>query len=395
MLAHVGSLLDAGHEVDLVGSGRTPLPSVLQDAPRLHVHVVDTGHPGRVGRLGVAVAMGIRGVRLGWRLSRTLLWEIPPPDVMLVQVPPSLPTVPVAVLAARLRRATLIVDWHNLGWSVLALRLGTRHALVRATRYTELALGRRADGHVAVSSVLSRWLAERGMGPVAVLHDGVSSIRPFPPARTDLPRDPLVVVAPMGWTRDDDLPLLGEAIRLLTKRIGAATGYRKTLRLIVSGNGPLRADWSPRLRALAGDGLRIETPDVSVDEYPTLLASAHLGLSIHRSSSAMDLPMKVVEFRAVGLPVLALEDDAPLEEIAPPGCGVLRYGSGEELAERLFTMLGEIDAETGLLARLTAEARSHHPASWETEWTRVMTPLLSSARERRPSGRGRGPGAQT
>ena len=391
MLAHVGSLLESGYEVDLVGGARTPLPSILQGASRLHVHVVDAGDSGRAGRLGVAVGMGIRGMRLAWRLARTLVWEIPPPNVILMQVPPSLPTVPVAILAARLRRATLIVDWHNLGWSVLALRLGRKHALVRATRYAELVFGRRAHGHVAVSSVLSRWLGERGMGEVAILHDGISSIRPFPPARTDLPRDPLVVVAPMGWTRDDDLPLLAEAIRILSVRIDDGSGSRRALRLIVSGNGPVRDHWAPRLRAFGGGRVQIETPDVAADDYPMLLATAHLGLSVHRSSSGMDLPMKVVEFRGVGLPVLALEDGSPLEEIAPPGCGVLRYRSGEELAERLLTMFGEVDAETGLLARLTGEARSHPPASWETEWTRVMGPLLPRPYEWRQTANGSGP----
>jgi len=376
MLAHVWSLLGAGHEVHLVGGGRTPLPPALRGVPRLHLHALDGGDAGRGGGLRATLATGVRGVRLGWQLAKTLFRGTPPPDLMLVQTPPPIPTLPIAILAARLRGARLIVDWHNLGWTLLALRFGPRHPLVWVTRHAEFAFGRLVVGHLAVSAALARRLAAQGMGEVAVLHDSPSSVRPFPPARTDLPDDPLVVVAPMGWTRDDDLPLLGEALRVLTRQLGHGPGRRRGLRILVSGNGPQRSDWGPRLRALGGDWLQVETPDVPTEDYPELLASAHLGLSIHRSSSGVDLPMKIVELQAVGVPILTIEDGSPLDEIALVGSGVLRYQSAEQLAGHLLTMLREEGAGTGLLAQLTAEVRGRPRASWDAEWTRVMAPLL-------------------
>lgn len=49
-----------------------------------------------------------------------------------MQNPPSIPTLAVAWLAARLRGAALVVDWHNLGFSILSHSRGSdRHPLVR------------------------------------------------------------------------------------------------------------------------------------------------------------------------------------------------------------------------------------------------------------------------
>ena len=377
MLAHAGSLLRAGHEVHLVGTARTPLPSSLQDDARLHVHPLHDGGAGRGQGMAGAIATGVRGLRLGWRLAGTLFRNTPRPDLILVQTPPPIPTLPVAMLAAHLRGAKLVVDWHNLGWTLLALRFGPGHLLVRATRFAELWFGGRADAHVAVSQALAHRLGALGMGDVVVLHDGPSSVRPFSPARGDLPEDPLVVVAPMGWTRDDDLPLLAAALQRLSEHLEADPWREGNLRLLVSGNGPLRREWGERLRALGSGRIQVETPDVPVEEYPALLAAAHLGISIHRSSSGLDLPMKIVELHAVGVPVLALEDGSPLEEIAPPGSGVLCYRNADELAELLWTMLTEGGGEEGgLLRRLTTEVRHRPRMSWDEHWRVAMDPLL-------------------
>lgn len=38
-------------------------------------------------------------------------------------------------LVAKLRGCKIIIDWHNLGWSILALRLGQEHPFVKVAKW--------------------------------------------------------------------------------------------------------------------------------------------------------------------------------------------------------------------------------------------------------------------
>src|SRR5262249_34790146 len=161
------------------------------------------------------------------RLVFLFLVVIRKPDVILVQNPPAIPTLLVALMAARLRGARLVVDWHNFGWAVLALALGPRHPAVGLARWFETTLGRRADAHLCVSEALGDVLRLGwGLRPVTVLHDRPAErFAPLPAAARlarrrrlldDLGfpgRDLAVIVSPTSWTRDEDFDLLLDSVR--------------------------------------------------------------------------------------------------------------------------------------------------------------------------------------
>jgi len=67
-------------------------------------------------------------------LVKALLWDVPRSDFLLVQTPPAIPTLAIAQIASYLRSQRLIIDWHNLGYTILALSLGHSHPLVRIAK---------------------------------------------------------------------------------------------------------------------------------------------------------------------------------------------------------------------------------------------------------------------
>ena len=79
-----------------------------------------------------------------------------------------------------------------------------------------------------------------------------------------------------------------------------------------------------------------------------MVGSADLGICLHYSSSGYDLPMKVVDMFAAGLPCLAIGGYPSVGELVKEQFGML-FDSSEELAEQIKTVLDEFDAidETG------------------------------------------------
>ena len=49
----------------------------------------------------------------------------------------------------------LVIDWHNLGFTMLSLRLGDSHPAVWAARAYEAFFARRAHGHLCVTRAMA------------------------------------------------------------------------------------------------------------------------------------------------------------------------------------------------------------------------------------------------
>ena len=49
---------------------------------------------------------------------------------MSSQNPPTIPTFPVVCLVCLLRGSRMVIDWHNYGYTILALKLGSDNPLV-------------------------------------------------------------------------------------------------------------------------------------------------------------------------------------------------------------------------------------------------------------------------
>ena len=399
--------LAANHvDVDLVGFGETSLPRALRDHPRISLHLLrdragERSRPDARGRFLLFAAW--RAFRQALSFARVLLAKSGKPDVVLVQTPPAIPLLAIALVVARLRGARLVVDWHNFGWSLLALRLGAGHPAVRLVRAFEGIVGRLADAHLCVSRAMQEELARVfGIAAVVLRDRPADAFSPTPPeARAALfrrlrdvggasglaydpddPARPALVVSATSWSADEDFSLLLDAVvRWETLAAERATGdpARRLPRLsiIVTGRGPLRAEVERRIAALSLAAVEIRTWWLEPEDYPLLLGAADLGVSFHRSASGVDLPMKVADMFGSGLAVCALDYGACLGELLRHGENGLVFSSGDELARQWADLFAGFPSPTPLLEELRRNVARSTDGTWGEGWLAEARPVLA------------------
>lgn len=104
----------------------------------------------------------IQTIQLMW----TLLVATPRFDTLLVQNPPSIPLLLTAVMVKYFRGSKLIIDWHNLGFTMIATSLHisngfkTRNPVVVIAYYYEKWCAKCADGHFTVSDAMKTWVSD-------------------------------------------------------------------------------------------------------------------------------------------------------------------------------------------------------------------------------------------
>lgn len=386
------SLADRGDEVDLVGLvGAPPIPAV-SNHPRIHIHplpdhAVSARARGAAGRFVLASA--VRAARHGYALFRTLM-RLPAPDVILVQNPPAVPTLGVAWLAAKLRGARFAIDWHNLSHTVAAVRLGERHRVVRALARSERRWARRADVHLSVSDGLAGWLKRECGVSATVVYDRPpaafsrpSSVeaaalwaRVAPTASLGTDRIPLVV-CPTSWTPDEDFDLLLEALERAERTL-SRTSPSFQVAVTLTGNGDLRKSFEARAARRRFVQIAVRTIWLEPADYPRWIGMADLGLCLHQSSSGLDLPMKLADFRGAGVPAAAFDYAPVLGEVLTIGHEGVTFRDPGELADLLVRV-----ATGGILFDSPLERSkiwlAGHPAErWEEHWPATAGRVLVS-----------------
>ncbi len=172
MQYHALSLAEqAGRDVHVVAYGGSAPHAAVASHPRITLHALREP-PASLARLPRPLALAVKAALQLATLLWALLWRVPAPSHYLLQTPPCVPTFAACLVAAALRRARLVVDWHNFAYSLMALTTRSRPLLALAERY-ERALGRRAHAHLCVTRAMADELATPGWGVAAakVLHD--------------------------------------------------------------------------------------------------------------------------------------------------------------------------------------------------------------------------------
>ncbi|MDP2055041.1 MAG: hypothetical protein Q8L75_15500, partial [Acidobacteriota bacterium] len=258
---------------------------------------------------------------------------------------------------------------------------------------------RRADGHLAVSKALAAWLSSNYGITASVVYDRppAAFTRPAPSAAVamwtklaqaaSLGADRLpLVVCPTSWTPDEDFDLLLEALERAERQLGRRGGSLDPpasadppgplLAVILTGKGALRESFEARLARRSFSLIAVRTQWLEPKDYPVLIGMADLGLCLHQSSSGLDLPMKVADFRGAGVPVAAFDYAPVLGEVLTSGHEGLVFRDPGELAAVLVEVAARSADPATALSRSRAWLFETPAVRWEEEWPATALPHL-------------------
>ncbi|KAF5377245.1 hypothetical protein D9615_006405 [Tricholomella constricta] len=507
MMYHAQSFAENGFVTDIIGyGGSRPIPA-LERLPKVQIHHLP--EPPKLLRVSLPFILfaPVKVVHQVASILFVLLVQIAkPPEFILVQNPPTIPTLALVWLVGRIRGSKVIIDWHNLGYSILALKLGNKHPFVKIATWFEARFGKTAYAHLFVTYAMRDFLVEKWnlQGRKIVLHDRpphhfhrssaqeihelflrlkpslalqaslhgflpessapystpfthiVAEPTPVAPSaasrRNSLeyrakitspkappisaaaptytevrlpslrPDRPALVVSSTSWTPDEDFGILLDAMEMYETRAKQLAGLHwkagttkeqqdevqvlPKLLVIITGKGPLREKYMDEVAKLQEDWdwVRCVSLWLEAEDYPILLGSADLGVCLHSSSSALDLPMKVVDMFGCGLPVCAL-DFACLQELVKDGANGRVFKNSSQLAAQFVDLLTgfpgtpHLDELRASLARTSQSSSTpthiHTPresvepgdgdwrwGTWEENWARTVRPLILSDLER-------------
>ena len=290
----------------------------------------------------------------------------------------------------------MIIDWHNFGYSILALKFGVAHPFVQLSRVYERTFSRSAAAHFTVTNAMASVLRKdyKITSPVIPLHDRpqpnfqpldaaqrLTFLRNFPETSSridELEKGKLkLLVSSTSWTPDEDFSLLLTALKSYSDLAITTHPHLPEILAIITGKGPQKADFITQIKELDTEGklemVDIRTAWLSNDDYASLLGAADLGVSLHTSSSGVDLPMKVVDMFGAGLPVVGWGEFEAWPELVKEGINGMGFGSATDLRDKLVDLFGGKEIK---LQILKAGAMREGQRRWDDEWGPVAGQLL-------------------
>ncbi|KAM5331229.1 chitobiosyldiphosphodolichol beta-mannosyltransferase isoform 1-T1 [Glossophaga mutica] len=348
-----------------------------------------------------------------------LLWKLmcrEPATYIFLQNPPGLPAIAVCWFVGCLCGSKLVIDWHNYGYSIMGLVHGPNHYLVLLAKWYEKLCGRLSHLNLCVTNEMQKDLAENwGIRAVTVYDKPASffketpldlqhrlfmklgrtysvfraSSEPLDPATersafteqdagsgmvTRLHGRPALLVSSTSWTEDEDFSVLLAALEKLEQLILNGESF-PSLVCVITGKGPLKEYYSRLIDQKHFQHIQVCTPWLEAEDYPLLLGSADLGVCLHKSSSGLDLPMKVVDMFGCCLPVCAVNFQC-LHELVKHEENGLVFKDSEELAAQLQMLFSKFPDPSGKLNQFRKNLRESEQLCWDENWKQNVLPLL-------------------
>ncbi|RKU47686.1 mannosyltransferase [Coniochaeta pulveracea] len=397
MTYHALSIAKHGGRVDLIGYLETTPYSEVLDHPNIKIRPLPPP-PKRPQSVPFIIFGPWKVLVQTYHLTWLLAYGVKPSRWLLVQNPPSIPTLMIASIICYMRNTALMIDWHNYGWTILAGTRGANHPLVSISKLYECFFGRFGSYNLTVTDAMGRQLREEPYNitsTIQTVHDRPAAI--FQPRDSSARRAALTKIFPnhklmpavidgnirllvssTSWTPDEDFSILLDALLQYANTEGPTL---PPLLVIITGKGPQKAMYLEQIASLMEAGrlpnITIETAFLPFQDYADLLSCADLGVCLHKSSSGVDLPMKVVDMFGAGLPVAAYSGYESFSELVREG----ESGRGFETAQELADVLRQVLRDEGKaeLETLRKGAIKEGSRRWDEEWDATVAPVLSLA----------------
>ncbi|XP_001377236.2 chitobiosyldiphosphodolichol beta-mannosyltransferase [Monodelphis domestica] len=360
---------------------------------------------------------GIKVVIQAVHLLYVLLLKTCPVVYILLQNPPGLPSIAVCWVVCCLRRSKLVIDWHNYGYTIMGLTHGFAHPLVQLAKWYEKLCGRLSDLNLCVTNAMREDLAKNWNIRAVTVYDKPASFftctplekqhhlfmklghsyspfkactKPLDPifersaftelntrSRKVLQLDgrPALLVSSTSWTEDEDFSILLKALAKFEQWIVDGENL-PSLICVITGKGPLKEHYGQIISQLCLKHIQICTPWLEAEDYPLLLGSADLGVCLHKSSSGLDLPMKVVDMFGCCLPVCALHFQC-LHELVKHEENGLVFVDSEQLAAQLKMLFSEFSRPDNKLNQFRKTLKESKQLHWDESWEQNVFPLLT------------------
>ncbi|XP_059156816.1 chitobiosyldiphosphodolichol beta-mannosyltransferase-like [Physella acuta] len=409
MQYHALSFAEEGFRVYLVGyKGSTPHEKVLQNENIQIYHVAE--HPAFISRIpkifGYFVKAVWQTISLGW----TLLL-LPNLGSILIQNPPSIPTMAVSYVISHVRFCTLVIDWHNYGYTILSMSLRQGHPFVKFAKWYEKICGRLSSYNLCVTDAMLEDLKTNWNISAISVHDRPSEIfqsitieqqhdlfsrlsKNYPlfaskdsttsTRFTTIDKDnkickasdrPALLVSSTSWTEDEDFGILLEALTEYDSSDLEAS-YFPNIVCVITGKGPQKEMYSKKIEERSWNRVQFCLPWLAAEDYPLMLGSADIGVCLHKSSSGLDLPMKVVDMFGCGLPVCAL-NFACIGELVQHHKNGLIFNDSDELFIQLMMLLRGFLKEHSMLSNLRKNLVQFQEHRWHNQWKQLVLPIFN------------------
>ncbi|XKL63012.1 hypothetical protein PGB90_005376 [Kerria lacca] len=385
MLYHSYSLNKEGFKVKLIGCNETEIKNNFLN----NVEIVNIRQPPVLSlpRLLYFIFKVIWNAAL---LFYTLILS-GKHQILLVQNPPAIPTLFVSWIYCKIFRAKLIIDWHNYAYTILSLSINHSNPLVKFSRVYECYIGQLAHSNLCVTEAMKKDLKTKWNINAITLYD-----KPGPNLISNISKNDrsqflerlstiheeflmlfdertALLVSSTSWTEDEDFSILLDALYDYEK---TKSDNLPNLLCVITGKGPLKQYYQKKILQKSWNKVKIITPWLKSVDYPRLLASAHLGVCLHTSSSGLDLPMKVVDMFGSTLPVFAYNYPC-LSELVHHNKNGMVFENSRDLSQQLkfwFANFPEIRKEHIIFRK---NIKKFQKIDWHQNWKKNAMPLFT------------------